>query len=239
LGAGRVRARDYFIESFAPGEAALSAIADPAEWARLQSAAASTIGDLHRRTADAVRVDARMFDRWVDRPLDVLARIRVATETVAQNRRAIGRMRERLHVALQGESLQVCWIHGDYWLGNLMVGPDRVTPIGVIDWDRAAPGELPLHDLFHLLLYTRRYQAKTGLAEIVALLRGKHQWNRDEERMLTRARSMLPDAGIDDAVMVLLYWLRHTAATLTLYPQYAHDRGYVAANVQPILSEFS
>ena len=215
----------------------MSSLTDSGDLARVQSAAASTISDLHRRTAERIRVDAPVLERWIDRPILVLARIRFLSKT--ENAKAIHRLRNRLQTALQGRTLQVSWIHGDYWLGNLFLAEDQVTPTGIIDWDRAAPGELPWHDLFHLLLYTRRFVSGSGVSEILALLTGTHLWNRDEHEILAHARAMLPDDGMDENVMVLLYWLRHTAATLTLYPHYGADPEYFAANVEPIFRHLS
>jgi aminoglycoside phosphotransferase (APT) family kinase protein len=44
--------------------------------------------------------------------------------------------------------------HGDFWSDNLLVESGRLT--GVIDWDSAGPGRLPLLDLLHLLLGARQ-----------------------------------------------------------------------------------
>lgn len=239
VGVGRIRGRAYFLESVVPGRVALSSSTDRGEYASMQYAAVSTISHLHRRTAERVRVDARILDRWVDRPLCTLAPVQFPPGTEGAMAAAIDLLRNRLHSALEGQTLQVSWIHGDYWLGNVLVGDDRVTPTGIIDWDRAGPGELPWHDLFHMLLFTRRYLGTGGVSDMVALLSGEDLWNRDEHEIFATARAILPDDGIDESVMLLLYWLRHTAATLTLYPNYARDPAYVSANVSPILSGIS
>jgi aminoglycoside phosphotransferase len=236
IGLGCVKGRAYFLESVVPGRVALSSSTDRGEFPSMQAAAVSTISHLHRRTAERVRVDASILDRWVDRRLRVLAPVQFPPGKEGAMAEALDSLRNRLHSALEGQTLQVSWIHGDYWLGNVLVGDDRVTPTGIIDWDRAGPGELPWHDLFHMLLFTRKYLGGGGVSEIVALLSGEDLWNPDERAIFATARAMLPDDGIDQSIMLLLYWLRHTAATLTLYPNYAWDPAYVSANVSPILS---
>lgn len=232
---GRVGAQPYFVESFQHGQPALSRVTDRNAWAHIQDAAAVTINGLHRPTAEKILVGAAVLDRWVDQPLRVLARINGDPDARRANAKAMRTLCRRLHDSLSGLRLHVCWIHGDYWAGNFMLAADGVTPTGIVDWDRAAERELPWHDLFHLLLYTRRYGANRGVGDIIELLKGKQLWNQDERKILARAREGLPDDGIDEDVMVLLYWLRHTAATLTLYPHYSHDREYLSANVEPVL----
>jgi hypothetical protein len=237
VGAGRMWGRRYFVETIVPGDPALSAIADPARRVRIESAAASTIAQLHLRTAESVEVDGSTFHQWVDQPLARLTGIRLPPRSDLDIGPAITAIRKRLHGALSGRRLQVCWIHGDYWPGNLLLAPDGMTPSGIVDWDRAAQKELPWHDLFHLLLYTRRYVGLDDASDVIALMRGEPFWDAGEQAILRQARGTIPDAAISDDVMVLLYWLRLTAATLTLYPQFSRDRAYLSSYVEPVLRE--
>lgn len=46
---------------------------------------------------------------------------------------------------LQGAPLQLAARHGDFWAGNLLLGPDR---IGLVDWEHFAWRALPFDDLF-------------------------------------------------------------------------------------------
>lgn len=235
LAEGRIRGRRYFIESVVPGRVASPISADPGAALGMQSAAAAVIGDLHRRTAARIRVDSSILDRWVDRPLRVLGGARLSLGNDSTIAEALASLRDRLNGALDGRRMQVSWIHGDLWRGNLLFAADGITLTGIVDWDRAAPAELPLHDLFHLLLYTRREAMGHYVSEIMALLSGHTIWREEEQAILLRARQALPDDAIDDGVMVLLYWLRRTAATMTLYPQFFRDRAYLSADVEPIL----
>jgi hypothetical protein len=45
----------------------------------------------------------------------------------------------------------------------------------------------------------------------------------------------MPCAPVDERTAVLLYWLRHTAATLALLPEYAYNRDYLADNIEAVL----
>jgi hypothetical protein len=49
------------------------------------------------------------------------------------------------------------FVHGDFWSGNLLVEDGRLS--GVVDWDAAGPGRLPLVDLLHLRLIEARRPA--------------------------------------------------------------------------------
>ena len=46
----------------------------------------------------------------------------------------------------------VCLLHCDFKLDNMILAPDRLAPVGIVDWDMATRGE-PLFDLATLLSY--------------------------------------------------------------------------------------
>jgi hypothetical protein len=60
--------------------------------------------------------------------------------------RTVVSLGSRLESALAG--LPRGFAHGDFFRGNLLVGNGAL--VGVIDWDAAGPGRLPLVDLLHL-----------------------------------------------------------------------------------------
>jgi Ser/Thr protein kinase RdoA (MazF antagonist) len=186
-------------------DAALPGVPPPAAApARLVEAAAAAIHVLHRATAATATGDAARVERWVDAPLRELwprrpRRVRARLE----------RLGDELHGALLGKRLETSWIHGDFWLGNLLVAHDGGAVLGIVDWDAAAPDELPLHDLLHLLLYARR--SATG-AELGALVRAHLHgapWPEDERVLLERYGGW---SELSERHALLLYWLRHAAA---------------------------
>jgi aminoglycoside phosphotransferase (APT) family kinase protein len=124
--------------------------------------------------------------------------------------------------------------HGDFWTHNLLVVGNRLR--GVIDWDAAKPGRLPLIDLLHLLLSARRERTREYLG--AALVRHQLLW---------------ADAGGDDVVgsycrrlgievggqllrwVVLAYWLERIAFELRLFPDRAQRPVWMQNNVELVL----
>jgi hypothetical protein len=74
-------------------------------------------------------------------------------ETVAgvlspEGRAAVDRAAAALEQRLAG--VERCFAHGDFFPGNLLAESGRLS--GVVDWDSAGVGRLPLLDLLHLLV---------------------------------------------------------------------------------------
>ena len=201
----------------------------------LQLRAATAIVELHRRTARSVVVDSTLLERWIDRPLLVIRRLQARQPAAGHIDEVIERLRAELHGALAGRSLHIGWIHGDYWLGNILVGRDNATPTGIVDWDRAEPDELPLHDLLHLLLYTRKLQQRCELGEIVRAVLGSAGWSLHERALLSAADMPLPDDASSERAMVLLYWLRFIAANLLQSTYFGRNRWWVTKNIDDVL----
>lgn len=235
LAAGAVAGQFYTAEEALPGRAALPLVSDPKARMRLQIGAAAAIGELHRRTARSVLVDDAMLERWIDRPLLVIRRLHARRPPALRNDAAIERLRTELYGALTGRRLCASWIHGDFWPANILVGPDAATLTGIVDWDRAAPDELPLHDVLHLLLYTRKLLQHCEPGEIVRALLGGGEWTRHERALLDAAELPPPDAAAGERAMVLLYWLRFIAANLLQSTYFGRNRWWVTKNIDDVL----
>ena len=140
-----------------------------------------------------------------------------------------------LHAELAGRTLPVCWIHGDFWLGNVLVAADGVTLTGIVDWDLAAADELPMHDLVHLLLYTRGLVQQRDLGEIVRALLEGEQWTAHERSLLEAAERALPGSVVGERAMVLLSWLRHITGNLAKSSRYRRNVLWLSRNVDAVL----
>jgi len=225
LAEGSLKRRRYAVDSALPGAPALTIASDERALAAVQEAAAEAIAALHRRTAGSVTVDDAAVERWVTRPAAVLA---------AHGARGIGALADELGTALHGRTLTTSWVHGDFWPGNLLVRADGSLS-GIVDWDAAGPGGLPLHDLLHLLLYTRRLTRRVELGRIVIDQLRAPAWTPHEQRVLRAgpATEQLPERE-----SLLLYWL-HQAAAHTRQQDGARSSRYRVwrlRNVDPVLA---
>jgi aminoglycoside phosphotransferase (APT) family kinase protein len=227
---GAFEGRYFCVEEALPGVPAGAVMLRDGGAGTLLRAAAGVIGDLHALTAESTVLDAPAVTAWVDAPLDRLAAYAAARPRADRLAAALRRLRAELLAALVGRRVRTGWIHGDFWPGNLLAAPpDTVT--GVVDWDRAAARQLPLHDLLHLYVFARRLASGEELGDIVThALRGG-----------IGAAVAVPGAdsaawldGIPPRAAVLLYWLRHMR--LFIDAEGDHDRSrWRRGNVERVL----
>jgi aminoglycoside phosphotransferase (APT) family kinase protein len=208
---GNLGRQYYRVDSALDGSPVLPPLGGAHARRQLLSTAAETIDLLHRRTATTVSGGPDLAERWVDVHLRELSRVLGRRSWLTYR---LERLRHELHEALTGGTFQAGRIHGDYWLGNLLfrVGESRTrSPTGIVDWEASAPLELALHDVLHLMLYTRRLLTGRELGHIVRdLLRGG-DWSSEERVLMDRYGGRRHDASLSERHALLLYWLRHTA----------------------------
>lgn len=87
------------------------------------------------------------FDDLITRPLDAIG---IALSASGEADHPTDRARDLLDL-LRGADLPVVFEHGDFSHPNLFV--DRSGHLVVIDWERARPEGLPLHDALYFLAY--------------------------------------------------------------------------------------
>lgn len=235
LAHGEFEGQPYLVESAFSGVPAHRVIHSPALRVGMQVAAASVIGELHRRTASVVLVDAALLDLWVDRPLHVLEGLPAIQLRGRDRREAIRRLADELRGSLGGRRLAVSWVHGDFWPGNLLLVPGSTQPAGIVDWDMAAPNELPSHDLLHLLLYTRKLVRTQELGDVVRAALAGEEWAPHEQAILESATCGLSGDQVSERALLLIYWLRHVAANLAQGPAYSRNWLWLVRNIEVVL----
>jgi hypothetical protein len=202
LGRGEVQGYPYWVEEALPGTPVTAAMLRRRRDGCVLDAAVRLIDELRVSTSERKVLDEGTAQEWVERPLR-----RVEESDAVRTSRfvaAIGCLRTELTSALVGRTVNTSWIHGDFWPGNLLIRGRRVT--GIVDWDRASPHELQLHDLLHAYAFSRRLVTGQELGEVVveAMQRG-----------IADAIGIPADRvacwldGIPERSAVLLYWLRY------------------------------
>jgi aminoglycoside phosphotransferase (APT) family kinase protein len=234
LASGMLDGRRYRVDAALRGQVVLDGLREEKSRRHLLESAAETIHVLHRTTASMVEVDERLAAHWIDAPANDLLAHGAARGLESR----VGALRDELREALVGRSLSAGWIHGDYWLGNLLFQAGEAGPRGIVDWDAAGEPALPVIDVIHLLLYTWRLITGRELGEIVAeKLRGRG-WPAEERRVLDRYGTWCHGDLISERHELLLCWLRHVAHHAR---QQGDDRtlGYrrwQSRNVRPVLA---
>ena len=126
------------------------------------------------------------------------------------------------------------WSHGDFFPGNLLVAGGRLA--GVVDWQSAAPGELPFLDLLQLVAHRLRWAHDASHAE--AVLAGLVPWAR---RGGDGSAAAYADAiGVEASpelleALVVAYWLRRAAFDARVYPSRVTPR-WRRRNLDPVLA---
>jgi aminoglycoside phosphotransferase len=227
VGAGNVNDYAFVIETALPGR-----VPTAADWQadepKILGSLVAAISGLHDATGRSVVVDDALLTGWVDNRITELA------EQADSSDRANGleRLRQDVHHALRGRALSASWIHGDYWLGNALLEDDgRVS--GIVDWESAAPDELALHDLVHVVLYTRRAIERVHLGRVIrSALNVPLPGSEDE--VLARAGRLA--GGIDRRTALALYWLRWVVTNLRRHPDLGSNRTWQRENVDLVLA---
>ena len=228
-------AKYYLVEQMLPGLEAHKLFSDADTRMRMQTTATAAISELHRRTAASLMVDVATLERWVDRPITVMKDSLANGKAAVDYHRVFDRLTTDLHSSLMGRTLSVSWIHGDYTPGNILLTPDAASVTGIIDWDQAAPQNLPQLDLALLFLSSRMLEQRCELGDVVRQILNADEWNPHEENLLLAAKASLPGDALGVREIVLLSWLRHAEANLTKATRYFGHRLWKVKNIEGVL----
>ena len=223
---GYVGDQPFVLERAMPGIAADTVASRSPVAASVTVGAASAIGVLHTRTAHPAVVDAALLRRWVDVRVDIVAR-------ATRRRDALETLRKRLHAAWAGREVEIGWVHGDFWLGNVMVDPATGVAAGIIDWEWAARDELAAQDLVYACVHSRMLAGRGELGDVVSEMLQHPVWEEAELAMHSAAEA--PVGPVIDPDVLLLVWLRQVAANLVQSPGLAHNPLWVLRNVVSVL----
>jgi O-antigen/teichoic acid export membrane protein/aminoglycoside phosphotransferase len=230
LATGTTAGLPWVIETRVPGGDARDAAARVG--AELVTAnAAEAIRPLHRATAEESIVDDALLRQWVDDPIDELRMTVVTPLRADADRAALDRMRAQLRDDLSGRVLTTCFVHGDYWLGNVLAAPDG-TVTGIVDWESADRRGLAAFDVMTLVLTGRVERRRRELGPIVRDLLRDDSLDPAERALFTGG----PGAGeLPERTVLLLAWLHHAASNLRKRRHYRANTIWVTTNVEHVL----
>ncbi|OKI81655.1 phosphotransferase family protein [Micromonospora sp. CB01531] len=229
---GEVEGRYYCVEGALPGAPASGMMLRRSRRAAVLASARRVIRDLHQRTQERTLLDRAALEEWVDVPLRRLGEFATTHPRRGRFLDTVWRLREELVVALVGRTVHTSWIHGDFWPGNLLATSPDGQVTGIVDWDRAAARQLPLHDLLHLHVLARRLASGDELGEIVVQAL-RHGIDRALDVPADEAAAWLD--GIPPRPALLLYWLRHILLFIDSEGDHDDPR-WIRGNVERVLA---
>ncbi len=125
--------------------------------------------------------------------------------------------------------------HGDFWTKNLLAVDERLT--GVVDWDGAGAGRLPVLDLLHLLLSAHRDRTRQYLGS--ALVDHLLPWARSGGDDLVRSYLRQIDLELDPEQLerlAIAYWLDRMALEVKGFSDRARRPVWVRNNVDNVVA---
>jgi phosphotransferase family enzyme len=126
--------------------------------------------------------------------------------------------------------------HGDFSTTNLIVHQGRLT--GVVDWERAGPGRLPLLDFFKLILEAERLARRATLG--ASLVQFLLPWARSGGDEI--ARGYCSRIGLDPEPFLLerlvaAFWLDRFAYELQTFADRRTRTDWMHANIHTVIKE--
>lgn len=216
IGSGRAGLADWALEQRLPG-----ARPEPALPARVLADCLDFLAALH---------SSGPRDRPDRTPIDDAELIAAVCDE--ERSHAVFRVAERL----SGEvaHLPRGFAHGDFFRGNLLVDGGRLA--GVVDWDAAGPGRLPLLDLLHLRHMGKYLPADRdwGLTVVEHLLPWARAGGDELTRGFCRRLGIEPSSELLEALAVA-YWLERLAYQLSTYADRTQRQVWLERNVDEVL----
>lgn len=146
----------------------------------------------------------------------------------------------KLHALAAGleqrlEGFPRCFAHGDFFAGNLLTD-EQGRLSGVVDWDAAGPGRLPLLDLLHLQLTSSGAYADSDWGRVLLerLLPPARAGGDEATRKYCAAVGLEPERQLLEA-LVLAYWLDHVAYQLRAHPVRRAQPAWMERNIELVL----
>jgi aminoglycoside phosphotransferase (APT) family kinase protein len=227
---GEIAGRGFWVEDALDGRPVPAKALRSAEGGAILAAATRLIEELHSRTSTNWTVGGKEVAEWIDRPLRRLETFYTGRPRHDDHLVGLQRLGVDLSTELADRRVRLSWIHGDFWTGNLLVRGPAVT--GIVDWDRAEPHQLPLHDLLHLAVFARRVRDGCELGDVV--IRALRDGLVDAIGISSSQLDVWLD-GVPPRTAILLLWLRHISLFIES-EGHGDNRDWVRRNVDNVLA---
>jgi len=224
----------FFVESAVPGITADRLRRDTAVRRRSLRAAAEAIAGLHARTAVQRTVDDEILELWIGRPVRTVSELISSRGGGIAAVRALDVLARELRAAFAGRELSIGWIHGDYWLGNILTSPDGSRVTGIVDWDLASSDQPVLLDPVHLVLMARRSLSGREFGDVVRSFLKEGSLAPAERAALHASSAVqLSDPG-EIRRAIQFAWLRHVGIFAAAGKDGSNPR-WVRRNIEAVL----
>jgi aminoglycoside phosphotransferase len=125
-----------------------------------------------------------------------------------------------LRRCLEGLTLPLVWMHGDYKIENVMYDPDTRQITGVIDWEHAIIPGLPLLDAMFLMVFNRIARGSHHIEAIDALF-ARDQIDDRERARLARYCDALQIPARSVRALNALFLAHHIGHRIHMYQEAA------------------
>lgn len=214
------------IESFLPGQPLTKLKGSDREAALDRSR--SSLSDLHDATSRRARFDDSVARRWIDEPIEALGSL----DALAGRSEELRRLRRWLRSELLGRVVRLCWVHGDFWAGNILLTSTESGPrvSGIIDWETARTDGIADVDHAHLWLVEGHDEIGAALVDALEHPEAWEATTTDEDGVVVVESSGLPARAI-----LTLAWLGHVAAEAGRSTDHPPSRIWTNRNVIAVL----
>jgi aminoglycoside phosphotransferase len=212
-----------------------NAVVDSVGVDHLHHAVTAALQPVYADTVRSVVVDDDLLLEWVDRPLDRICRSGPRRRRKAGHVAGFERLRDDLHERLAGRAVTCSFVHGDLWLGNVLVDPRSADVTALLDWDQAHEPGVPCVDVAHMLLTTRSVELRRPLGRVVLDGIRDAGWSDRDRAVLARLPGGLDE--LDPKTTILLAWIRHASGLLAKSELYDRSVLWRAQNTELVLEQ--
>ncbi len=231
---GQISNQFYLVEGILPGVTAAKLLVDGSDRTRISKPAIIRISQFHQRTAIAREIDFADFQRWVYQPISVIKR--VTTNAFVRNRLDI--IENLLAMELLGRYAHLSRIHGDFAPGNILMTRDGQSVTGIVDWELSEKENLPMIDIYMLLLSSKMILEKRELGDLVSAIILGEEWTSAEKALIDYAKQFQRGDEFSQDSLLLLLWLHHVATNISKSSRYQRQKRWISDNIYPVIELF-